>query len=766
MAVSAACAAVLLIWGAARMLPAPPLLEGVAFSSALESRNGELLEMRRASDGIYRLRTPLSEIPPALIRATLHYEDRWFAEHPGVNPAALLRAAFASLAGPRSMGASTITMQLARIRLGLETDTIPGKIRQIFWALRYEAHYEKDEILEAYLNLAPYGGNVEGVGAAARVWFGREAAALSPAQAAALSVVPQNPSARRPGRRAWAQACERLGRILTADEVFSETQAAPLLRPESLSITGPAALPHLARHNARLVHDLAPGERVRGAIDLALQESLEAIIHNTTARCAPWGIRNAAGAVLDARTGELLAHAGSADFNDARISGEVDALTAPRSPGSTLKPLLYGLAVDQGRIHSQTVLNDRPQGFGGWRPENADGAFAGPIPAADALMRSRNLPAVTLARDVNPDLYDLLRRAGVALPFERDHYGLGIALGGVEVTMADLLRLYGALAADGRVRPVVLGRTHEGRPVTYGADASAPILTPEAARVIRLILERGSDVPRTRSGARAAAGFKTGTSQGLRDAWAAGMIGPYVLVVWLGNFDGTPNPYLTGAGVAAPLWREAAAMLARSPACAEAASRPTTTEGLNIRRIPVCRETGDLDTALCPGRTTEALFIPGVSPVRPTGILREILVDKRTGLRACREDADQTERRVYAFWPTHMAEMMKRAGRPVHEPPAWMPGCGRAAPGTPPAILSPEAGTVRIADADGFARITLKAGTEPDAGALHWFADGRWLGQSKPGSALPARFAPGTHVVEALDDRGRLSAVQIVVKRP
>ena len=333
LAAGGALAAVLLpagAWLTAKLLPAPPLLEGVPFSSALTDRHGTLLELRLAEDGIYRLKTPLSEIPPAWIAATIHYEDRWFAKHPGVNVPALFRALWGTVTH-RPMGASTLTMQLARIRLGLETRSVSGKLAQIFWALRYEAHYAKDEILEAYLNLAPYGGNVEGAGAAARVWFGRAPAELTAAQAASLTIVPQNPVARRPGREAWREAFSRVGESLIAEGVFPETLA-PAMRPEAApAVTGPGKLPHLARHDARLVAALAPGERVRGTIDLQLQESLEALVQGTVARLAPWGITNAALAVSDARTGEVLAHVGSADFENAAIEGEVDALTARRA---------------------------------------------------------------------------------------------------------------------------------------------------------------------------------------------------------------------------------------------------------------------------------------------------------------------------------------------------------------------------------------------------------------------------------------------------
>ena len=462
------------VWQMAERSPAPPLLDGIDFSPAVYSAEGELLRLTPAKDGIYRVKTPLAQIDPKLIDATLFYEDRLFRNHKGVNPGSIVRAGMETLMGSRRMGASTITMQLARMRLKLRTNTFEGKIRQIWHALRYETHYSKDEILEAYLNLAPYGGNVEGAGAASRVWFHKPPSMLSAAEAASLAVIPQNPVKRRPmaaGNTELDDARIRLGLAMIRAGALSERLSEPVRA--SIEVFEPENLPMLAPHYSRIVLKKSKGGPVRGTLRIALQSSMESLVRETIARLRPWGVRNAALAVVDSRDRSLIALVGSADWSDASIAGEVNAWTARRSPGSTLKPFVYGLALDQGLIHEKTVLIDRPQSFGGWAPENADGSFRGPLSAEDALVLSRNLPAADLERQLNPGLYELLQKSGVKLPHEKSWYGLSIVLGGAEVTMGDLAKLYAMLADDALLRPIRILQNER-------AEAEGSVLSPDS----------------------------------------------------------------------------------------------------------------------------------------------------------------------------------------------------------------------------------------------------------------------------------------------
>lgn len=748
-----------LLWGTARLLPAPPLLEGVPFSRVVTDRHGNLLRVTLAQDEQIRIFTPLEDVSPALVHALLLYEDRYFYRHPGVNLPALVRAAWTSATGRRAVGASTVTMQTARMRLGLETTTIPGKLAQIFWALRYEAHYGKAEILEAYLNLLPYGGNLAGVGAASRFYFGKAPHLLGLSEATALAVVPQNPVARRPGSPAFDSARARF--LARASEALAQTplEALALQSPLRLQNRGfPFRSPHAVDRALRDARHQTESD-LSLTVDVRLEDLIRKSLQTYLSRLAPYGIRNGAVMVVDARTQEILAEVGSADYFDASIEGQVNGTQALRSPGSTLKPFLYGLALDQGLIHSETVLLDTPRRFAGYAPENADGTFAGPVGATRALVASRNVPAVHLAGQVQPDLYDFLQKLDVPLPFPREHYGLSIALGGAEVTAAHLTKAYAALAAGGRAEPLKLFRND---PTTGGT----PLFSPEAAWIV--LTMTGARPERLQLGARVIAlPYKTGTSNGLRDAWTAGVVGPYAVTVWFGAFDNTPNPYLLGEKTAAPFWKQLARLLATDPTYgpALAESRPKP-EG--VVTVDVCAATGDLARGRC-AAVKPAWFIPGKSPVRDTGVLQEIWIDTETGLRACRWDAKKTEKKWWEIWPAREAQAFLAAGIVKMPPPPWRSDCRAPASSEGPSWIAPAAGVdffTGTASRPDRALVVLQGVPASGEGPLFWFDGARPLGVTKKGEPLPVELAVGRHTLAATDLEGRTTVRTVRVRRP
>src|SRR5437868_7906903 len=432
-------------------LPKPPLVEGIDFSTRVRDRNGNILRVTLTADQKYRIWTPLKEISPELINATLRFEDKYYGAHPGVNPVSLLRATW-NLAFSRGThaGASTITMQLARLRYHLQTRTVAGKLRQIIYALELERHYSKGQILEAYLNLAPYGRNIEGVGAASEIYFSKSAARVTSAEAVALSVIPQSPT-----RRALIAGGEN-ERVTNAQQRWylrSTTKEAPSLtfRAEARTRRQLTA-PHFVE---QILESRTAGTEIATTLDLSLQQMLEKRVTDYIAQNRDRGIVNAAALLIDFKTMEVLAQIGSSDFSSVEIRGQVDGTRRPRSPGSALKPLVYALALDQGKIHPLTLLKDAPHTFGDYNPENFDREFLGPIRACDALARSRNVPAVTLASELShPTFYEFLRNADVALPKPASFYGLSLPLGGAVVAMEDLVRLYAALANGGRLKPL------------------------------------------------------------------------------------------------------------------------------------------------------------------------------------------------------------------------------------------------------------------------------------------------------------------------
>ena len=496
---------------------------------------------------------------------------------------------------------------------------------------------------------------------------------------------------------------------------------------------------------------------MRSFVDRRVQKILERAVQGFAARGRRYGLNNASALLIHWPSMEIRALVGSADFFSSPISGQVDGTRARRSPGSTLKPFIYALALDQGLIHPRTLLEDSPRSFSGYDPENFDRVFRGPLPAEEALRSSRNIPAILLASKLRPGLFSFLQRAGVEFAFSEEHYGLSLVLGGAEVTMRELGGLYAMLANRGVWRQ---SRLFEGEK----AHPAVALLSPEAAVVTLRMLEDGAHFVRTSSGP-VPLRFKTGTSNGFRDAWTAGVVGPYVLVVWAGNFDNRANPLLVGGEVAAPLFADIAQALAfAEPDFADLV--PRMHEGLNITREKVCTATGDIDTSLC-REVTETWYIPGRSPTRSSGVFRTILIDRETGLRACEPVPGRTEEVVWEFWPSDLRAQFLRAGVVKPSPPPFGPGCGQTpVAGTPPRVISPKEGVIyqrRLSSPETTA-IALTASADADARAVFWFVKERFIGRAAPGETLLWQPEDGVHELRVVDDRGRASSQKVTVR--
>ncbi len=523
-------------WIAATDLP--PLVP--ATSVEVLDTTGTLLRAYTVADGIYRLGADPAQVDPLYLRLLKAHEDQRFAQHRGVDPWAVLRAGGQALRhGQVVSGASTLTMQVARLLEGSGTGSWRGKLRQVRVALALERQMSKDQILGLYLTLAPFGGNLEGVRAGSLAWLGKEPHRLTPAEAALLVALPQAPETRRPDRFATAAQAAR-------DRVLARGIAAGVLPPEALDIpravpTQRRAFPQLAPHLTDRVRRAAPDAlRHHLTLDADLQARLEDLAQDRAQRLGPR--LSTAVLVMRVDTGAVVAAIGSAGRDTLR-DGFVDMTQAIRSPGSTLKPLVYGLAFDAGLAHPEMLIDDRPTAFGSYAPQNFDRRFRGPIPVRAALQASLNIPVVKLTDAMGPArLVAGMRRAGVTPHLPSGAPGLAVALGGVGVTLEDLVALYGSFARGGAaLAPYWV----EGQPSTPGPT----VLSPEAAWHLGDIL-RGVPPP---PGAPMGLAFKTGTSYGHRDAWAIGYDRDYVVGVWLGRPDGTPVPGAFGADVAAPL---------------------------------------------------------------------------------------------------------------------------------------------------------------------------------------------------------------------
>ncbi len=761
----ALCAGVLSVF----CCPKPSLYGDATFSTAIEDRDHRLLRLALADDERYRLPVALADIAPHAVEATLLYEDRYYPRHPGVNPAALLRAAWSSyVVRERTMGASTITMQLARLRFGLDTRSIGAKLVQIARAVQLERHYTKDEILEAYLNLAPYGGNVEGIGTASLVYFDKPASRLSLPEALALAVIPQNPANRYPASESGYAAMDAARqRLLEAwSDRYGLDAAARAQFSLPLAVRTPDQLPFHAEHfvTALLAGRAGDSGTLTSTLDLALQQKLESHVASHVDRRRMHGIANASVLLIDHRNMAVVASVGSADFHDAAIAGQVDGTRARRSPGSTLKPFLYGLAIDQGLIHPMSLLEDAPRRYASYAPENFDRGFMGPVFAQDALVYSRNVPAIELLNRVGLDAFHgLLGNGGIEGLEDAEYYGLAMILGGLELSMEELVAMYAALPGGGIMRDLVRTANAEV------PQAGSRILSAESAFLVLDMLSRNPRPDGLRlSGYRRhpAIAWKTGTSYAFRDAWTVGVFGPWVLAVWVGNFDGSANAAFVGRQAAAPLFFAVADDLAAELDDTYATFAPAP--GLNVVKVDVCASTGDLPGRYCP-RTTKSWFVPGVSPIRVSNIHRAVRIDTATGFRSCRFDPQTTQEAVYEFWPSDIAKLFLAAGIAVRRPPPWAPECEpglRAGTGIAPRIssLSPHLRYVLRAERIDEERLPLAAASDADAEWLYWFVDDRYVGKAPSGESLLWPPGSGLHDVLVVDDLGRSDFMRVSVE--
>ncbi len=450
-----------------RLFLVPPILDQTYFSRAYYDTNGRLMRLTLSADEKYRLYTPLSEIAPDAARAIILYEDKYFYMHPGINPVSLAKATLGYFrTNTRPVGASTITMQVARMRYNLNTKRPAGKLIQIAAAIYLDAFHSKREILEAYLNLAPYGGNIEGIGAASLIFFQKRAADLTTIESITLATIPQNPTNRNISTPAGMSNIMKMRGDLVRrwTRAHGDNGTLTTMAQMPLAAHGVRELPFYAPHfiNREIINNdkyrpnmgPAPSE-IRTTLDIELQQKLAATLQAQVNRRRAFGVSNAAAILINYKTMETLAYIGSADYFDKEIFGENDGVRARRSPGSTLKPLIYAAAVDNGLIHSMTLLKDARVNFGVYAPENADNEFYGPVLAHTALTHSRNIPAINLVRKIGvANFHALLGRAGVTNLKSPGYYGISVALGGAEVSMWELADIYATMANLGTRRAI------------------------------------------------------------------------------------------------------------------------------------------------------------------------------------------------------------------------------------------------------------------------------------------------------------------------
>jgi penicillin-binding protein 1C len=543
-------------------LGAPPLGNDLTFSTRVVDRDGRLLRAYATTEGRWRLPARIADVDPRFFAILLAYEDKRFRAHRGVDPLALFRAAFQlATSGRIRSGGSTLTMQVARLLEPRSGRSFVAKLRQMVRAVELERALGKDEILARYLELAPYGGNIEGIRAASLSYFGKEPRRLSLAEAALLVALPQSPELRRPDRSAAAARAARnrvLDRFAAAGNMPADEIALAKIEPVP---AGRRPMPMLAPHAAdRVIAEAAPGSEIRLSIDADLQRSLEDLARSRGRTLAATLGPDVALAILvvDNATGDVLGHVGSPDYFEERRAGQVDMTQALRSPGSTLKPFIYGLGFEDGFIHPETLIDDRPARYGAYAPQNFDFTFQGTVTVRKALQLSLNLPALAVLEEVGASrLTARLKQSGATLALPPGETpGLAIGLGGAGIKLADLTMLYAGLARLGSVTP---WRELAAKPAGEGNR----LMTPVAAWYVTNVL---GGTPPPENGAPGRIAFKTGTSYGYRDAWSIGFDGKHTIGVWVGRPDGAPVPGLLGRSAAAPILFDAFARLPTPPA--------------------------------------------------------------------------------------------------------------------------------------------------------------------------------------------------------
>lgn len=754
-----------LIFVADRLNPPPLGRIDAPGSTLVLARDGTPLRAFADADGIWRYRVRLDQVSPTYVNALLSYEDRWFYRHPGINPASLLRATVqAAVYGEVVSGGSTLTMQVARMLEPIPR-TLIGKLKQSWRALQLEWRFSKTEILEMYLNLAPFGGTIEGVQAASYAYLGKSADRLSDAEAALLVVLPQSPSRWRPDRhpqRAQLARDKVIRRLVDtgawtrkrADDARIEQVAARRLRT-------PMSAALLAR---RLRHRFPDAGVITSTLDATIQARVEARVASRVRRLPEHN--SVAVLVVDNASTDTLAYVGSANLLDSARAGHVDMVQAPRSPGSTLKPMLYGMALDQGLIHSMSLLIDAPQSFDGYQPSNFAERFQGPISATQALRLSLNVPAVDLLDRVGVVRFaSTLENAGLSLRMaEGATPNLSMILGGAATSLEELVGSYLALAREGRATPPRL--------IADDAIAERYLMSPGAAFIVRRMLERdpndnlGSAQYDTAS--RVSLAWKTGTSYGYRDSWALAVTPEYTIGVWIGRPDGTPQPGQFGAITALPLLIEVADSLPTRQ------TRDLSSPPTSVSEHEICWPLGtELDPAhpdYCHRRLEAWVLNDTIPPTFPDRVidawhssLIQYWQDPATGNRLNLSCLKKNSRLVTVpRWPALAYPWLSRTLRQRSELPALASGCAADEFSTGLRIAGINNESILRAPGNRSGPIRSQVQALGADGEVRWLLNDRYLGKTQGPAPLDLEFdSAGDQQLIAIDKAGHYATLSV-----
>ncbi len=734
-----------------------PLPDQVEYSKVITDNKGEIINAYLTSDQKWRMKTDLDEISPLLRKTIVAKEDKYFYSHPGVNPFAVTRAFFNNLFHMRrTSGASTITMQVARA-LEHRKRTFFNKIVEMFRAFQLELKYNKDEILQMYINLVPYGGNIEGVKAASFLYFKKNPDHLSLAEITALSIIPNRPSSLVIGKTndLIVQERNRWLRKIAADHVFAEKEIEDALAEPLTATRGtvPHYIPHLAY---RLRH--STGNEVQTSIDLNTQLKTEKIVADYIRAQRLRNIRNAAVIIIDNRTHQVITYVGSSDFHDTLDGGQVNGAAAVRQPGSTLKPLLYGLCFDNGLLTPKTVVTDVPVNYEGYAPENYDQRFNGYVTVEYALEHSLNIPAVKSLKMLGKD--ELIDKLGACdfrqILKDRRKLGLSMILGGCGTTLEEMTGLFSIFANDGLFIPP---RYLQGDSSRHGSR----ILSPAATFMVNDILSNINrpDFPINWSATERMPkiAWKTGTSYGRRDAWSIGYNRKYTVGIWTGNFSGVGVADLSGANIATPLLFRIFNTIDYDPN-EEWFTQPTDCD---IRTV--CSETGLPPSANCTNLVTD-YYIPLISGTQPCNNRQEIMISPDGKMSYCKSCAPAAgyRKKVFRIIDPDMQAWMD-ANHVVYEKiPPHNPECEAIFKGSAPIIQSPANGTEYYISKKNPDPLQLVCQTANDVSKVYWYINDKFYKSCAAGEKQFFVPQEGPVKISCTDDKGRNRNIRITVK--
>ena len=729
----------------------------VEYSQLVTDRDGKILHAYLSPDDKWRMYATLDEITPELATAIIWKEDKNFRRHPGVDPLALSRAAWRNLiTGRRTSGASTIPMQVIRL-LEPRPRTYKSKIIEMFRATQLSMLYSKDEVLQLYLNLVPYGGNIEGVKAASLLYLGKTPEQLSLAEITALSVVPNRPGSLRPGayNSAIIESRNEWLDYFASNKVFDQDliEIARLEPFEPVRRPAPAFAPHWSQR----MRSISPAEQIiSSSLDFEKQQLTEQTLQRHHRRLRQQEIHNLSAVVLDNRSGEIVAYVGSADFSDALHSGQVDGLTALRSPGSTLKPLLFAMAMDSGMITPATVLLDVPTEFSGYRPRNFDRSYRGKVTVSDAIASSLNVPAVRMLDEFGVERFRS-RLASCGTPSMTDQQGrlgLSMVLGGCGIRPIELASLYQAIANEG------MHRVPRARP--GNSTDTSRLFSPQTAWALADMLTglQRPDLPKGYEYAldRIKIGWKTGTSYGRRDGWSVGFSRDYTILVWAGNFSGQGIPELTGAGIATPILFDLFQAVDKT---SRKAWFPVP-QRLNPRFV--CPETGLPPSPDCPHEVMDQ-YIPLVSPSATCAHIAEIRIAQDSSKTYCSECLPESgwRRALYPDLPSELRDWYDSEGIAYRAFPPHNPSCDKVFAGAKPSITSPVEGLTYF-DYPGAGKLRLACQVPAEVSEVHWYLNDEFIGSGSPAEDRFVEMSPGSMKISCADDKGRHSDVWIKVE--